>query len=102
MRYFFNAAGRTFHVGSSRLTLKLFKLSELSCRNGFVTDWLGLGDSEEEPDRDFSGAEEVEGAGGCGCPFERVYGAISCSSCCGDEWGVSRSALVGDLAGLTY
>lgn len=35
MRYFFRAAGRTFHVGSSKLTLKLFKLSELSCLVGF-------------------------------------------------------------------
>lgn len=35
MRYFFKAAGRTFHVGSSKLTLKLFKLSELSCLVGF-------------------------------------------------------------------
>ena len=31
MRYFFRAAGRTFQVGSSRLTLKLLRLSELSC-----------------------------------------------------------------------
>ena len=34
MRYFFSAAGNTFHVGSSRLTLKLFRLSELSWRVG--------------------------------------------------------------------
>ena len=34
MRYFLRAAGNTFQVGSSRLTLNL-KASELSCR-GFV------------------------------------------------------------------
>ncbi len=31
MRYFFRAAGSTFQVGSSKLTLKLLRLSELSC-----------------------------------------------------------------------
>jgi len=35
MRYFLSAAGSTFHVGSSRLTLKLLRLSELSCLPGF-------------------------------------------------------------------
>jgi hypothetical protein len=58
MRYFLRAAGRTFHVGSSKLTLKLFKLSELSCLVGF-------GVEAETPfggvTRDLSALFEVEG-----------------------------------------
>lgn len=35
IRYFLRAAGKTFQVGSSRLTLKLLRLSELSALVGF-------------------------------------------------------------------
>ena len=57
MRYFLRAAGNTFQVGSSKLTLKLLKVSELSCR-GFggtsteldvasVTPWVAFDFSAE-------------------------------------------------------
>ena len=60
MRYFFRAAGRTFHVGSSKLTLKLFKLSELSCFVGFGA--IGAASVVVCGRRDLSeGACEVEG-----------------------------------------
>jgi hypothetical protein len=62
MRYFLRAAGRTFHVGSFGLSLKLFKLSELLCR-------LGFGEEIETPPSGgvtpgFSGLFEVEGNDG--------------------------------------
>ena len=63
MRYFLRAAGNTFQVGSSKLTLKLLKVSELSCRPDFggtspelevsATPWVAF---------DFSAVFKVEGS----------------------------------------
>ena len=71
MRYFLRAAGNTFQVGSSRLTLKLLKVSELSCRTGFggagtelevsATPWVAF---------DFSAVFDV-GGNGDGPPFRK-------------------------------
>jgi hypothetical protein len=59
MRYFLRAAGRTFHVGSSKLTLKLFKLSELSCLVGFGAEFeVSLGGGVT---RGFSVRVDMEG-----------------------------------------
>lgn len=99
MRYFLRAAGNTFQVGSSRLTLKLFKVSELSCRPGLAGARPELEVSAPPcVDLDFSEVFEVEGSDD-EPPF-RLLG-ISCSARCGEGWGDSTtSILVGDFCGL--
>lgn len=69
-----SAAGRTFHVGSSKLTLKLFRVSELSVRAVFGgTGVFRFGESVSCVPRDFSGGVEDENcdcaAENCDCPL---------------------------------
>lgn len=83
MRYFLRAAGNTFQVGSSRLTLNL-KASEFSCRSfgGAITElgvsatpWVAF---------DFSALFDDVGGNGEEPPFREKLG-ISCSARCGEE-----------------
>jgi hypothetical protein len=99
IRYFLRAAGRTFHVGSSKLTLKLFRVSELSVRAVFGGTGVLLRFGESVA-RDFSGGVEDDADENCDCPL-REY-ERSCSSCCGEGCGDSMSGFVGDFAGRTY
>jgi len=73
MRYFLRAAGRTFHVGSSKVILKLFMFSGLPRLVGF--------------------GEEVATPFGGGVDDDPVFwGWFGMSSiCCGDEYGDSRA-----------
>jgi hypothetical protein len=102
MRYFLRAAGRTFHVGSSKLTLKLLRVSELSDRAAFggTGVLLRFGESVGCGPRGLSGGVDADVEGNCDWPL-REY-ERSCSSCCGDGWGESMSGFVGDFAGRTY
>jgi hypothetical protein len=70
--YFFKAAGKTFQAGSSKLTLKLFKLSELSERVFFA----GIGDWEL-----ILFDEECDGLEGCSkvADCDGALREISCS-----------------------
>lgn len=87
MRYFLSAAGRTFQVGSSKLTLKLLRLSELSCLAGFC------GASKVFLDFSKDGLSVDE-------PALRLEPVTSCSARCGDPYGGdSISPLVGDFCG---
>lgn len=98
MRYFLRAAGNTFQVGSSRLTLNL-KASELSCRafegartevEASATPWVAF---------DFSAVVVIRGNGD-EPPFREL--GTSCSARCGEGCGDSpTSPLVGDFSGLT-
>lgn len=96
MRYFFSAAGSTFHVGSSKLTLKLLRLSELSCFVALGAVGVSGGGGMF---RDLSA--EIDGSvEGPAFWFWEMLGVL-CSSRRGEGCGDSISVFVGDFCGLT-